>query len=170
LSALETGPVGRAVLKGLLQPILTESVNLVNAPIIAEGRGIRIIESKSTAPEDYTTLLVVKVKMDKGEKTIEGTLFGKKDIRIVTIDGYPIDIVPEGALLVTTHIDKPGIIGRVGTVLGNNGVNIAGMHVGREGIGKQAVMVLNVDDTVSESVMKQIRELDGVGTAKLVQF
>ena len=170
LSTLETSPVGRSVLKGLLQPILTESVNLVNAPVIAEGRGIRITESKSAAPEDYTSLLVVKVKMDKGEKTIEGTLFGKRDIRIVKIDGYPIDIVPEGALLVTTHIDKPGIIGRVGTVLGNNGVNIAGMHVGREGIGKQAVMVLNVDDTVSESIMKQITELDGVRTAKLVQF
>lgn len=170
LSGLETGPVGRAVLKGLLQPVLTESVNLVNAPIIAESRGIRITESKSSAPEDYTSLLSVKVETDKAEKEIEGTLFGKKDIRIVQIDGYPIDIVPEGAMLVTTHVDKPGIIGRVGTLLGNHDINIAGMHVGREGIGNRAVMVLNVDDAISEPVMKQIADLDGVESARLVQF
>ncbi len=170
LSGLETGPVGRAVLKGLLQPVLTEPVNLVNAPTIAESRGIRITESKSSAPEDYTSLLSVKVETDKAEKEIEGTLFGKKDIRIVQIDGYPIDIVPEGAMLVTTHVDKPGIIGRVGTLLGNHDINIAGMHVGREDIGKRAVMVLNVDDAISEPVMKQIADLDGVESARLVQF
>lgn len=170
LSGAETGPISRSVLRGLLQPILTESVNLVNAPVIAESRGIRITESKSAAPEDYACLLVVKVKTDKGEKLIEGTLFGQKDARIVRIDGYQIDVLPEGAMLVTTHIDKPGIIGMVGTLLGNHGINIAGMHVGRAGIGKQAVMVLNVDDAISDDVMKQIRELDGIGTARLVQF
>jgi D-3-phosphoglycerate dehydrogenase len=170
LSGLETGPVGRSVLKGLFQPIMTEPVNLVNAPIIAESRAIRITESKSAAPEDYTSLLVVKVKTDKGGKVIEGTLFGKKDIRIVQIDGYSVDVSPEGMMLVTTHIDKPGIIGMVGTLLGTHNVNIAGMHVGREGIGKRAVMVLNVDDSISDEVLKQIKDLDGMETAKLVQL
>lgn len=170
LSGLETDPVGRAVLKGLLQPVLTEQVNLVNAPVIAERRGIRITESKSQAPEDYTSLLSVKVKTDQAEKVIAGTLFGKKDIRVVQINGYPIDIVPDGTMLVTTHIDKPGIIGRVGTLLGSHNVNIAGMHVGREAVGKRAVMMLIVDDPVSESMLNQIRELDGMESAKLVQF
>jgi D-3-phosphoglycerate dehydrogenase len=170
LSGAETSPISRSVLRGLLQPILTESVNLVNAPVIAESRGIRLTESKSAAPEDYSCLLAVKVKTDKGEKLIEGTLFGQKDARIVRIDGYQIDVLPEGAMLVTTHIDKPGIIGRVGTLLGNHGINIAGMHVGRAGIGKQAVMVLNVDDAVSDAVMKEIKALDGIETARLVQF
>lgn len=170
LAGMETGPVTRSVLRGLLQPILTESVNLVNAPIIAESRGIRLTESKSAAPEDYANLLVAKVKTDKGEKLIEGTLFGGKEARIARIDGYQIDIVPEGAMVVTTHIDKPGIIGRVGTLLGNHGINIAGMHVGRAGIGKQAVMVLNVDNPVSDAVMKEIRDLDGIESAKVVQF
>ncbi len=170
LSNMETRPVTRSVLRGLLQPILTESVNLVNAPVIAESRGIRITESKSGAPEDYANLLVVKVKTDKGEMMIEGTLFGNKEARIARIDGYQVDIVPEGAMLVTTHIDKPGIIGRVGTLLGNHNVNIAGMHVGRAGIHKNAVMVLNVDDAIADDVMKEIRALDGIETAKLVQF
>lgn len=168
LTGLETGPVGRAVLKGLLQPILTESVNLVNAPSIAESRGIRITESTSSACEDYTSLLSVEVKTDKGIKKIEGTLFGAKDIRIVRIDGYQIDIVPEGYMLVTTHLDRPGVIGRVGMICGDNNVNIAGMHVGREGIGKRAVMIINLDDAISEPVMKQIKELEGIETAKLV--
>lgn len=170
LSTMEYGPVGRSVLKGLLQPILTEPVNLVNAPVIAESRGIRITESKSVGPEDYTSLLAVKVKTDKGEKLIEGTVFGKRDFRIVKIDGFMIDVVPDGAMLVTTHIDKPGVIGRVGTLLGNHNINIAGMHVGRAGIGKEAVMVLNVDDPVPDLVMDEIRKLDGIETAKLVQF
>lgn len=170
LSNVDTGPISRSVLRGLLQPILTEAVNLVNAPVIAETRGIRITESKSAAPEDYSCLLSVAVKTDKGKKVIEGTLFGQKDARIVRIDGYQIDIVPEGAMLVTTHIDRPGIIGRVGTLLGNHGINIAGMHVGRAGIGKQAVMVLNVDDGVSDAVMDEIKKLDGIETARLVQF
>lgn len=170
LSTMETGPVGRAVLKGLLQPILMESVNLVNAPVIAEERGIRITESRSAAPEDYTSLLVAKVKTDKGEKTIEGTLFGKKDIRIVRIDTYPIDVVPEGVMVVTNHIDRPGIIGRVGNLLGSHGINIGGMHVGRQSIGKQALMVLNVDEPIPDDVMTELTKLDGIEATKLVQF
>lgn len=171
LNDLETGPVGRAVLRGLFQPILTESVNLVNAPVIAENRGIRMTESKSADAGDYTTLLSVEVQTDKGKKSIEGTLFGKNDIRICRLDGYPIDIVPEGFMLVTTHVDRPGIIGRVGTILGAHKINIAGMHVGRAGIGKQAVMVLNLDEPIPDSVMAEITAPDGgIETAKLVQF
>ncbi len=170
VSALETGPVGRAVLKGLFQPILTEAVNLVNAPVIAEARGIRVTESKTKDCEDYTSLLSVKAKVGKNEVVVAGTLFGKKDIRIVHINGYSIDIVPAGAMLVTTHIDKPGIIGRVGTLLGSHKVNIGGMHVGREGIGKLALMLLNVDEPVSDGLVKEIHDMDGIESAKQVQF
>lgn len=170
LANLETGPIGRSVLRGLLQPVLIESVNLVNAPIIAESRGIRITESRSAAPEDYTTLLVVKVKTDKGQKVIEGTLFGKRDIRIVGIDDYAFDMSPEGYMVVTTHMDKPGIIGRVGTLLGEQRINIAGMNVGRQGAGEQAMMVLFVDEPVTEEVRRQIIELPGIESVKLVRF
>ena len=170
LSGLETGPVSRSVLRGLLQPIMMESVNLVNAPVIAENRGIRITESKSAAPDNYGNLLSVKIKTDKGDKIIEGTLFGKNDIRIVRIDEYQIDVVPDGAILVAKHIDKPGIIGRVGTLLGNEGINIAGMHVGREHAGSPALMVLNVDENIPEDVLANVLKIDGIETAVLVQF
>lgn len=170
LSSMETGPVGRGVLKGLLQPVLVESVNLVNAPVIAESRGIRVTESKCAVIEDYTSLLSVRLKTDKGEKYIEGTLFGKKDIRILGIDGYSIDLVPEGCMLMTIHTDRPGVIGQVGTLLGEHGINIAGMHVGRESAGKHAIMVLNVDDPVPVEIMKEISKFEGIETTKLVQL
>jgi len=147
-----------------------EPANLVNAPIITESRGIRITESKSASLEDYTTLLSVKAKTDKGDVTIDGTLFGRKDLRIVRIDGYKIDIAPEGYMVVSDHFDRPGIIGRVGTLLGSHGINIGGMHVGRKGDGKNAIMLLILDDPVPEIVMKEISALDGIETAKLVHF
>jgi D-3-phosphoglycerate dehydrogenase len=170
LSTLETGPVGRSILRGLLQPILVESVNLVNAPSIAESRGIRLTESKTCAPEDYTSLMMLKVKTDRGELRIEGTLFGKKDIRIVRIDQYQVDINPEGYAIVSRHTDKPGVIGHVGMLLGEHNINIAGMHVGRESAGHKALMILTVDDPVSEEVLKDIKKIDGIETIKLVQF
>jgi len=170
LSGFETGPVTRAVLKGILQPVLMESVNFVNAPLIVEQRGIRVTESRSCEPEDYTSLLTVKVKTEKGEKSIVGTLFGKKDFRIVRIDNYQVDLMPEGCMLVTMHSDKPGVIGRVGMMLGDQGINIGGMHVARESVGNLAMMVLAVDDPVSEPVMKQMTELQGIESVRLVQL
>ena len=105
-----------------------------------------------------------------GTRLISGTLFGKKDIRIVEIDGYRIDVTPEGTMLVAAHNDKPGIIGQVGTLLGNKKINIAGMHVGRQSIGKRAIMVLNVDDLIPANVMAEIVNLDGIESAKQVKL
>ncbi|HEY3297150.1 MAG TPA: ACT domain-containing protein, partial [Armatimonadota bacterium] len=170
LSNLEIGPVTRSVLKGLLQPVLQESVNVVNAPLLIESRGIRVTESKSCAPVDYTSLLAVKVDTDKGVKTISGTLFGKKDIRIVSIDDYQVDLVPEGYMLMTMHNDRPGIIGSVGKLLGDQGINIGGMNVARLNVGALAMMLLTVDDPVAEPVLKQIHALAGIEVVKLLQL
>lgn len=166
----ETGPITRAVLAGILRPMMSETVNYVNAIINAESRGIRVTESRSPAPGDFTSLLCVTASTNKGEKEITGTLFGKNDIRIVRIDGYRIDLVPEGTMLVSAHIDKPGIIGHVGTMLGAAGVNIAAMHVGREKPGSQAIMVLSVDGAIPAAAMKQIAQVDGIRSVKQVTF
>ncbi|MDO8682347.1 MAG: phosphoglycerate dehydrogenase [Armatimonadota bacterium] len=170
LAGMETGPISRAALVGLLRPILGESVNFVNSPIIAESRGIQVVESRSQSSGDYTSLISISAKTEKGQREISGTLFGKKDIRIVEIDGYRIDVVPEGAMLVAPHIDKPGIIGHVGTLLGDKKINIAGMHVGRESVGKRAIMVLSVDAEIPDEVMAEIVKIDGIESAKQVQF
>jgi D-3-phosphoglycerate dehydrogenase len=170
LSGLEVGPVTRSVLRGLLLPILQESVNVVNAPLLAESRGIRVTESRSCDPFDYTSLLVVKATTDKGVKTVSGTLFGKKDIRVLSIDDFQMDLIPEGLMLLSMHNDKPGIIGNVGMLLGKHGINIGGMHVARHKADQLAMMLLSVDDPVSESIMKEITEINGIETARLIQL
>jgi D-3-phosphoglycerate dehydrogenase / 2-oxoglutarate reductase len=170
LAEMETGPITRAALVGLLRPVLGETVNFVNSPVQAESRGIKVVESHSASSGDYTALISIDAQTENGTRQISGTLFGKKDIRIVEIDGYRIDVVPEGTMLVSAHTDKPGIIGQVGTLLGNRKINIAGMHVGRQNAGKRAVMVLNVDDVIPAGVMAEIAKIDGIETAKQVQL
>jgi len=168
VASIDTGPLTIAVLKGILNRMLSEPVNFVNAPVIAKSRGVKVVESKIGATEDFADLITVTVKTPKGEKSVAGTLFGKKDARIVRIDRYHVDAVPSGHMLVSAHFDKPGIIGRVGTILGENDINIAGMQVGREKIRGKAVMVLNVDSAVPDKILKQIEKIDGIFDIKPV--
>lgn len=168
---LPTVHLTRAVLKGLLDPIVPESVNYVNAPTLAAARGIKITESRTPdSGEGSGCVLTVRKRGGNGEREICGTVLSKDNIRILYIDGYRVDIRPSGPMLVTQHTDKPGIIGKVGTLLGDNGFNIAGMHVGRESEGQGAVMVLKLDTAIPDALLEQIRRIDGMETARLVQL
>lgn len=161
----------RALMKGLLSPMLTESVNYVNAPALAASRGIRITESRAPRGDEHAQLLSVVATSEAGEKrAICGTVFGRSDARIVEIDGYNVDFKPEGFLMVTQHTDKPGIIGRVGTLLGQKGLNIAGMYVGRDEKTHRAVMALSLDESVPEGVMAEINQLEGMESARMVEL
>jgi D-3-phosphoglycerate dehydrogenase len=160
----------RAVLKGILDPIIPESVNFVNAPTLAASRGIKVTESRTPENPTHSCLLSVRAKAPHYGREICGTIFGRDDVRIVHIDGYRVDIKPRGSMLVTEHTDRPGIIGKVGTLLGDNKVNIAGMHVGRESAGRQALMVLMVDEPIAEDILRQIKQIDGMETARQVQL
>jgi D-3-phosphoglycerate dehydrogenase len=164
---LPTESITRAALQGLLSPILAEPVNLVNAPVLAEQRGLHVKESHSRTSPEHTCLLSIRVQFPNGERTICGTLYGQ-EARIVHIDGYHVDIHPFGHMIVTQHHDQPGIIGNVGMLLGNRKINIAGMHVGRESTGGRAIMVLLVDEPISDEVMGLIRAFPGLETAQLV--
>ncbi len=166
----ETGALTIAVLKGMLDVLLKESVNFVNAPMLAKNRGIKVVESKIELSEDFTGLITVSAKTSRADKRVAGTLFGKKDARIVRIDSYRIDALPSGYMLIASHVDKPGIIGRVGTILGENNINIAGMQVGREFIGGNAVMVLNIDSAVSDRLLKQIKAIEGIQDIRHVKL
>jgi D-3-phosphoglycerate dehydrogenase len=168
--SMPIGPVTRSVLAGLLQPILSDPVNLVNAPVLAASRGIKITESQSGGAAEYHAMLTVRAKTPAGQRTICGTVFGRGDLRIVHIDGYHVDIVPEGLMVLTQHTDKPGMIGAVGTLLGDRRVNIAGMNVGREKVGGRALMVLMVDDPIGLELMDQMRAIPGMERAQLVQL
>ncbi len=169
--ALPTVHLTRAVLKGLLEPVVAESVNYVNAPAIAAGRGIKITESRTPASGESTgATLTVRKRGGSGEREISGVVLDKDNQRILTIDGYRVDVRPSGPMLVTQHTDRPGVIGKVGTLLGDNAINIAGMHVGRESEGNRAVMVLKLDTPTPDAILTQIRQIDGMETARLVQL
>lgn len=165
-----TGPLTTTVLKGLFDVILNEQVNLVNAPFIAKERAINVSEVKTTAAQDFTNLITVNLKTDKGQLAIAGTIFGKNNIRIVQIDGYYIDLVPAPYLIFTRHEDKPGVIGHTGTILGQKGANIARMQVGRKDIGGEAIMILEIDHEIDRETLKEIGAMTGIHVAKFINL
>ncbi|SDF03384.1 phosphoglycerate dehydrogenase [Sporolituus thermophilus] len=170
ISEVDTRLVTTAVLKGMLNPILQEKVNYVNAPGIAKARGIKVKEIKSKETANFANLITVRVRTDKTAHMVAGTLFGKTEGRIVMIDGYRVDVEPEGWLLIGPHIDKPGMVGKVGTILGEHNINIAGMQVGRTEQAGTNIMVMAVESDIPTPVMLRIKAVDGILGAKLVNF
>jgi D-3-phosphoglycerate dehydrogenase len=161
--------VTASALKGVFSPLRTQ-VNAVNAPRIAEDRGVDVTESKSSRSEDFQSLVTVTVSDDEDELSISGTLFAGDDPRIVRVDGYRVDAVPHGRILIARNRDEPGVIGFIGTVLGENDVNIAGMFNGRETIGGEALTVYSLDDSISEAVREQILADDRVTDVTYVEL
>ena len=155
-------PLTIALLKGLLTPILNETVNYINAPILAKERGIGVVEAKRSEMKDYTSLISLTIKTTQEETTTAGALFGLKDPRIVRIQGFVLDVVPEGHMLVVYNQDRPGVIGNIGTTLGSNSVNIARLHLSREQIDRQALVVLSTDGPISEDVISKLQNLPHV--------
>ncbi|MCX7992514.1 MAG: ACT domain-containing protein, partial [Fimbriimonadales bacterium] len=138
--------------------------------LIAQHRGVHLEWSVRPETELYPDTLSLTVHTPRGAQTLTGTVFGRSDLRITHLNDLFVDIRPEGILLMTEHQDRPGIIGRVGTVLGNYQVNIAGMHVGRRELGGRAVMILQVDNPIPNEAFEQIRQMEGVENARVVQF
>jgi D-3-phosphoglycerate dehydrogenase len=153
--------VTASALKGVFSPLRTQ-VNAVNAPRIADDRGVDVTESKSRQSEDFQSLVTVTVTDGEDELSVSGTLFADDDPRIVRIDGYRVDAVPHGHMMIARNRDEPGVIGLIGTILGENDVNIAGMYNGRETIGGEALTVYSLDDPVPETVREEILADDRV--------
>lgn len=162
-------PLTNTLLIGLLSPILHEMVNYVNIPVVTKQRGIKVMEKTSKTLEDFANLISVHFKTPDGTHTIAGTLFNNAP-RIVQIGRHRIDATPSRYMVVTTHMDIPGVIGSVGTLLGKNNVNIAGMQVGRESIGGEAVMVIQVDSLVSPEIITQVAKLGPMSSVSFVQL
>jgi len=163
-----TDILSRTVLKEMLNSILEEPVNMINAPTIAKNRGIVITESQRSEAEGYKSLVKVKIKSERSEMSIEGT--ATKEPRIVRIDEYWVNVKPKGIMVITRYKDIPGTIGTIGTKLGEHGINIAKMQVGREAPGQEAVMVVTVDQKVPSEVIDNIRKLEHVYDAVYVQL
>jgi D-3-phosphoglycerate dehydrogenase len=167
----DVSPITVATLKGALQPYLDTVVNYVNAPFIAKERGLAYSETKRVEEGAYTNVISLTVQSKDREMTVWGTVFAaKKDPRVVRIDGYHVDMKPFGRHLIIKNTDKPGFIGKVGTVLGNAGVNIADMTLGRLEKGGLAVTAIAVDGELSDALLKEIRDLEYVETLCLVNL
>lgn len=161
-SEIDTAPVKIAAVKGFLSPILESTVNFVNAPFIAKERGIEIKEMKSADAGDYQSMIAMQIRAKDRESYVAGTLFSKRDPRIVAVDSFKIEIVPEGELLFIYNNDKPGVIGNIGTLLGKKKINIARMQFGREAPGGRAISVVTIDSPATLSIIEEIKSLPNV--------
>ncbi|RJP29716.1 MAG: phosphoglycerate dehydrogenase [Candidatus Omnitrophota bacterium] len=170
ITANNLAPLTMALTKGLLSPILKETVNFINAIAIAKERGINIKESRSSKEEEFVNLIKVEIKTDKDTRQVCGTLSSNKQPRIVKIDEYYVEATPQGDMLMIRNLDRPGIIGSLGTLLGKHNINIAAMSFGRKTQGGEAISVLNVDSPISGELLESIRKLENILSAKVVKI
>jgi len=166
----DLSPLTMALVKGLLSPILKETVNFINATNLAKERGIKIKEAKSSKEEEFVNLIQLEIKTDKGTKLIAGTLSSNKQPRIAKIDDYYVEISPFGEMIVIQNWDRPGIIGNLGTLLGAHKINIAAMTFGREKPGGKAITVLNVDSPISAEILDKIKKTENILGVKVIKI
>ena len=169
ITKYDLSPVTMALAKGVLEPILKETVNFVNAVSLLKERGIKLRESKSAQEGEFVNLIQLEIKTDKEVKKVFGTLSSNKQPRIVKIDDYYLELYPIGEMVFIRNRDKPGLIGSLGTLMGKNGINIAAMTFGRDQQGGKAISVLNVDSQVGQDIQDKIRELENILTVKVIR-
>lgn len=170
VAGLAVAPLTIAVLKGLLAPILEDVINFVNAPVVARERGIEVKEVRSSDAGDFTSLIRIKVQAGQRSHVVAGTLFHHKEPRIVEINQFQVEVVSEGQMILIDNVDQPGVIGRVGRVLGDHGVNIARMQCSRGERGGQALLILGLDAPPPADVLETIKREDGILSVRLVDL
>ncbi len=170
VSSLTVAPLTIAVLKGLLTPILENAVNFVNAPVVAKERGIEVKEVKSGDAGDFTSVIRVRVEAGRRVHHVAGTLHNRKEPRIVEIDTFQVEVVPEGHLLLILNVDRPGVIGEVGKVLGDHDINIARMQCSREERGGNALLIIGTDVPLSREVLDQIKSARNILSVKVADL
>jgi D-3-phosphoglycerate dehydrogenase len=163
-------PLTLAVLKGILTPVLESSVNYVNAPLVARERGINVVESKSSRPIDFASSITVSTRTQDKTLEVEGAVFGSNNARIVRIDRFYLEAVPEGYILILHNRDVPGVVGAIGTLLGQNSINIAGLELGREKVGGMAISLFHVDNLIPKETLATLRKLPNIVSAALVKL
>ena len=169
VAELNTRPLTASALAALLAPML-DSVNMVNAPVLARERNIQVTEIKHDRPGDYQSMMRLAVITDNRTRDVCGTLFGGDKPRIVEIKGIRIEAELGRHMLYTTNEDKPGFIGRLGSLLGEAGVNIATFHLGRSAPGADAIALIEVDQALPDALLAKVRQIPGVVQAEALAF
>ena len=166
----DTSILTRAALKGLFEAFLGETVNYVNAIPIANSRGIKVIEQKEDFYHEYTNLICVSVNSDKAEMEIWGTVYSGTQAKFVKFNEYFFEVDPSGIFITISNQDKPGVIGKIGTILGDNNINIAGLRLGRDQKTKLALTLVKVDSDINENVKKQLQDMEEVKSLKIMKL
>jgi D-3-phosphoglycerate dehydrogenase / 2-oxoglutarate reductase len=166
----DVAPISLAVLKGALSSAMGATVNYVNAPLIARERGVKVVESKSSRASDFASYIKVRAITQDTETEIEGAIFGTNNPRIVRINNFYFEAIPEGYIIISYNRDVPGVVGALGSLLGENGINIAGLELGREEMGGKAISFIHVDNPVPKEVMEKIRALANVISTVVVKL
>ena len=173
LAAAHGDLLASAAVAGLLRPMLSSSVSVVNARQVAAGRGIEIVESRSSRPRDYLNMLSLKLHTTEGEHWIEGAVFEPAQPRLTLLDGVEVEAPLDGLLLVVRNDDQPGVIGEVGTLLGQHGVNIASFALGRSDGGAVGVISLDAGPGTEEQALRAaeaLRALPAIREVRVIRL
>jgi len=165
-----TEPMSMAALKGLLTPIIGSRVNYVNARHIVEKRGIEVTETRTNVTDGYSNTLTLRINGDEGTQSVSGALFLNRECRIIRVDGYQVENMPEGTILVVKNLDKPGVLALIGRVLEEAGINVAMMNLSRRENSGKAVSLLTVDQSIPDAVMEQLRQDPRILSARQVSL
>ncbi|NBB94471.1 MAG: phosphoglycerate dehydrogenase [Planctomycetes bacterium] len=158
----DCSPLTTYLLVGLIQPHMDTTVNVINAPVLAKSRGVEVDQTTSGKPKEFSRLMEVKVTTDKGERSAKGTIFGNKYPRVIDIDGYPMEMRPEGHTVVLQTLDKPGALSAYTAIFARHEINIADLSVSRKIRSGRAMVGLNVDQKPHDEVLKEVGDLDVV--------
>jgi D-3-phosphoglycerate dehydrogenase len=169
ISSVETKVLTQGIIKSILSQQLV-GVNYVNAPMVAKSREIKVKEMKTGESEDFTSLLVITVKGEKNQNTVYGTLFGKKEPRLIKVNNIYLEADLKGHMLFVYNYDKPGVIASIGNVFFIRGINIGGMHFGREAVGGLAISLLDLDKEVEDNVIREIQSLPNIVGVKKIEL
>jgi D-3-phosphoglycerate dehydrogenase len=167
---MDVKPLLPAAVAGILRAHVPQGLTVVNACAVAKDRGIQVVESTSSSPIAFANLMAVRLKTSEAEASVAGTVFGRNHPRLVDVDGVEVDAIPQGHMLLVKNEDTPGIIGHVGTLLGDRKVNIARMTVGRKPGSGRAVMLIEVDGEVPADVLSEVLSISGVRDAHSVHL
>lgn len=163
-------PTTVAAVKGALMPFLGEAINFVNAETVAAGRGVEVVRSIHHQSGEYPHLVEVRLRGEGGEVAVAGTVFGERDPRVVRFEGYRLEFRPKGFLLVVRNLDVPGVVGKVGTLLGDAGVNIAEIHLARSQEGEEAMAVIRLDGKLTASTLGLLTGLPEVTEVQMIDL
>lgn len=169
IAAAETKILTQGIVKSILQEQM-EGVNYVNAPVVAKSRAVKIKETKTAEGGDFASLLTIIVKGDGGENMVQGTLFGKKEPRLIKVNNIYLEADLRGHMLFVYNYDKPGVIASIANVFYIRGVNIGGMHFGRESVGGLAISLLDIDKDIEDNVIREIQSLPNIVAIKKIEL